>query len=68
MEWDTDPGITEIQTITTSTYIQANEIQSISTYTEDINEIQIVQTFATPIAETQRITVTSATDGSFFLE
>jgi hypothetical protein len=68
VDWDTDPGSAEIQTITTSNYIGPNEIQTIATYAEDINEVQVVKTFATPIKEVQRITVTEATDGYFFLE
>lgn len=31
VEWDTNPGRAEVQTVTTSTYIGANELQTIST-------------------------------------
>ena len=68
VEWDTDPGLPEIQTLTTSTYTGPNEIQSISTYASDINEVQVVKTFATEIQEVQRIQITKATSGFFFLE
>jgi hypothetical protein len=31
VEWDTNPGRAEVQTVTTSTYIGANELQTIAT-------------------------------------
>ena len=68
VEWDTDPGLPEIQTLTTSTYTGPNEIQSITTYASDINEVQVVKTFATEIQEVQRVKITEAEDGFFFLE
>ena len=69
LEWDTNPGVQEIQTITTSTYTGPNEIQSFTTYAKAIPEIQIVQSFATSVSpEVQMITITGATGGYFFLE
>ena len=68
VEWDTDPGVQEVQSITTSTYTGPNEIQSITTTATAINEIQVVNLFATPVLEEQEIVVTSATGGFFFIE
>ena len=42
VDWDTDPGVHEVQMITTSTYIGANTIQSVTTSIPDVNERQIV--------------------------
>ena len=67
MEWDTDPGVQEVQTLTTSTYAGANEIQSITTSAAHIQEQQMVTINATAVNEVQRVTVTGATGGSFFL-
>jgi len=69
LEWDTDPGVQEIQAITTSVFTGPNEIQSITTYAQDIPEVQRVQTYATAhISEKQEITISEATGGYFFLE
>jgi len=68
VDWDTDPGIHEVQTITTSTYIGPNEIQSITLSAPDINEIQYLRTYSGEISEVQRVTITDATSGYFFLE
>ena len=67
MEWDTDPGVQEVQTLTTATYAGANEIQSITTSAAHVQEQQMVTINATAINEVQRVTVTGATGGSFFL-
>ena len=40
VEWDTDPGKQEVQTITTSTYTGANEVQTITTKASDSNEVR----------------------------
>jgi len=56
VEWDTDPGTQEIQTVTTSTFTGPNEIQSITTSAPDINEIQQIRTTATLVREVQTIT------------
>jgi hypothetical protein len=47
IEWDTDPGEQEIQTITTSTYTGPNEVQTLTTTAFDEDEIQVVTTNAT---------------------
>ena len=69
VEWDTDPGVQEVQTITTSVYVGPNEIQEISTSADDVPEVQTITTAATEVREVQRITVTGAAgSGSFFLK
>ena len=40
IEWDTNPGTAEVQTVTTSTYTGANELQTITTTAADVDEIQ----------------------------
>jgi len=57
VEYDKEAGIPEIQRIVTSQNLNTNEIQSITTSTDDVNEIQVIQTTATPQAEVQAITV-----------
>ena len=47
----------EVQRITTSLDLGANEIQSITTAIEDINEVHVITTSATAHGEVQRITV-----------
>ncbi|KAH8049142.1 hypothetical protein JL722_12143 [Aureococcus anophagefferens] len=64
VEWDTDPGRAEVQTVTTSTYIGANELQTISTSAADIDEIQNVTTVASPIREVQTVTATAPVGGT----
>jgi len=66
VEWDTDPGVQEVQTIKTSNYIGVNEIQTIATSTAGINEEQIITTSSAEQKEIQRITVRHATTGSYF--
>jgi len=66
IEWDTDPGIQEVQAITTSTYTGPNEIQTIQTSAPNVNEVQIVNSYGTHIPEVQKVTVSSATGGYFF--
>jgi len=50
-------GVSEVQRIANSLYLDSNEVQKINTTVEDINEIQIVTTSATPHGEVQTITV-----------
>ncbi|KAH8092788.1 hypothetical protein JL720_4952 [Aureococcus anophagefferens] len=64
VEWDTNPGRAEVQTVTTSTYIGANELQTISTSAADIDEIQNVTTVASPIREVQTVTATAPVGGT----
>jgi len=66
LEWDTDPGVQEVQSITTSTYVGANEIQSITTTAPDINEVQVISMFATRVQEVQQVDIFQATSGYFF--
>lgn len=47
VEWDTDPGVQEVQTITTATFTNANEMQTITTTALDQDEVQLVTTNAT---------------------
>jgi len=56
VEWDTDPGNQEIQTITTSTFTGPNEIISISTSAADVDEVQEIRTTADHVREEQLIT------------
>ncbi|RHZ09977.1 hypothetical protein DYB37_000142 [Aphanomyces astaci] len=50
----------KVQTVTTSTYTGANEVQTVTTSAADVNEIQIVTTSATMIREVQVVTTTAA--------
>ena len=59
VEWDTDPGVAEVQTVTTSTYLGANELQTIRTFGKDVDEIQLVRTLARPHREEQWVTATA---------
>jgi len=52
VEWDTDPGNQEIQTITTSTFTGPNEIISISTSAADVDEVQEIRTTADHVRRT----------------
>lgn len=68
VEWDTDPGVQEVQSITTSVYLGPNEIQSITTSATDINAVQTVGVFATAVPEVQKVTISNSQSGYFFLE
>lgn len=57
----------EVQTLTTSTYSGANEIQSVTTSATAIQEVQSISVTTTKVAEVQTVVVTGATGGSFFL-
>lgn len=46
IEWDTDPGEQEIQTVTTTTYIGANEVQTLTSTAFDEDEVQVITTNA----------------------
>jgi len=67
IDWDSDPGKHEIQTIQTSTYLGANEIQSITTSALIRPEIQTITTSTQQVQEEQKITVT-ADGGTYFIE
>jgi hypothetical protein len=66
VEWDSDPGIQEIQSITTSTDVGVNEVQTIATTTSSRNEIQKIRTTTPEFREVQKITLKQVTDGSYF--
>eukprot|EP00981_Chlorochromonas_danica_P003361 scaffold644_cov168-Ochromonas_danica.AAC.53 len=68
VEWDPDPGVQEVQEVTTSVYLGPNEIQSITTSATSIPEIQTITVNTNKIREVQKITVSQATGGFFFLE
>lgn len=53
VEWDTDPGRQEVQAITTSTYIGANEIQTVTTSATRVDAVQYITTSATQVLEVQ---------------
>ena len=59
VEWDTNPGVAEVQTVTTSTYLGANELQTIRTFGKDVDEVQLVQTLARAHREEQWVTATA---------
>lgn len=64
VEWDTDPGRQEVQSITTGTYLGANEIQVISTTAQRVDAVQTVQTTATTVYEVQvRVSMGHNLDG-----
>jgi hypothetical protein len=63
MEWDTEPGVPEVQTITTTTNIGPNEIQTITTSALHRDEVQVVRTTsADNVREKQIIRTTAATN------
>ena len=45
--------------MTTSTYLGANELQTIRTFGKDVDEIQLVRTLARPHREEQWVTATA---------
>ena len=63
VEWDKEAGIPEVQRITTSQNLNANEIQTIATLVPPIHEFPVIHihTLATPRAEVQAITVSPPT-------
>jgi len=68
VEWDDDPGTREVQTISTSVYAGPNEVQSITLSAPSYDEIQVLRTTSSIIFEVQKITVSDASSGYFFLE
>jgi len=64
VEWDTDPGVQEVQAITTSTYTDANEIQMMTSTASNQDEIQTITTNATVQYEIQTISTDCATSGN----
>ena len=73
VEWDTNPGVPEIQEIRTQTYTNANEVQTISTTFEEAEmEIQTVSTSSTFLPAIQSVTTSANPEnvlsGEFTLE
>jgi hypothetical protein len=68
LQWDTNPGVQEVQTVTTGVYVGPNQIQSITTSAVPVDEVQTIKLFATPVREVQVIHVSQATGGYFFLQ
>ena len=67
VEWDTNPGIREVQTVSTTTVNGSFEIQSITTSAKQRYEVQTITSSAQAVPEVQQITVTGATGGYFFV-
>ena len=67
VEWDTNPGVREIQTIQTTTVNGSYEIQSLTTSAMVRPEVQVVTSAAQAVGDIQQITVTGATGGYFFV-
>jgi len=63
IEWDTDPGVREVQEVRTRSYVGANEVQEISTSIPAVNEVQTISTTADVLPAIQSVT-TSANPGS----
>ena len=67
VEWDTNPGVREVQTIQTTTVNGSYEIQSLTTSAMARPEVQVVTSAAQAVGDIQQITVTGATGGYFFV-
>ena len=65
IEWDTDPGVREVQEVRTRSYVGANEVQEISTSIPAVNEVQTISTTADVLPAIQSVT-TSANPGSVY--
>jgi len=59
VEWDTNPGIREIQDVTTTVFTGPNEIQLIRSSALAVDEVQVVHTNAPDINEVQTITTSA---------
>ena len=57
VELDKEAGIPEVQRIATAVYLDANEIQVVTTSALDVNEVQVIRTSASPRGEVQTVTV-----------
>ena len=60
VEWDTSGGTQELQAMTTTVSVGANELQTVTTTATDVDEVQEVSTRGEGLMEVQEIT-TSAT-------
>ena len=63
IEWDTDPGVREVQEVRTRSYVGANEVQEISTSIPAVDEVQTISTTVDVLPAIQSVT-TSANPGS----
>ena len=63
VDWDSNPGVHEVQAITTSAYVGPNEIQTITTSALVHPEVQVVTTSSTHIAAVQRVVISGGSPG-----
>lgn len=55
VDWDTNPGVLDVQTLQTTPYLGPNEIQSITISAARINDVQSVHTAATNVYTVQTV-------------
>jgi hypothetical protein len=71
VDWDTNPGNFEVQTLKTTPYLGPNEIQSITLFATDVPEVTSFHTRATLVPEVQTVTTFASMNevlgGSFTL-
>ncbi|CAM9541561.1 unnamed protein product, partial [Phaeothamnion confervicola] len=67
IDWDTEPGVREVQSVRSFADTGPNEIQTVTITAADIDEVQRVVTSANAMLEIQQITVSDASSGSFML-
>ena len=67
VEWDTNPGVREVQTVQTTTVNGSFEVQQLTTTALVRPEVQVVTSKAQAVPEVQQITVSGATGGYFFV-
>jgi len=56
VEYDTEPGVRQIQAIKTDVDLGPNEIKTITTSADDVREVKVINTRATDVDEVQTIT------------
>lgn len=69
VEWDTDPGVMEVQVVETTVNTGPNEVQVVSTSADDVNEQQVVVTAGSLYPEIQTVQTKAApgeTLGGYF--
>lgn len=57
VDWDTKPGVREIQALQTSVYLEPNEIQTVATTASHVDEVQIIATSTADVNEVQTISL-----------
>jgi len=67
VEWDTNPGVREVQTVQTTTINGSFEVQQLTTTAMVRPEVQVVTSKAQAVPEVQQIVVSGATGGYFFV-